>query len=38
MNILYDVMGDPLVTGVDHDITTLSAEFVVDTVDGGSGM
>ena len=38
MNILYDIIGDPLVTGVDHDITTESAEFVVDTVVGGSGM
>ena len=31
-------MGDPFVTGVDHEITTLSAEFEVVTVDGGSGM
>ena len=38
MNIWYDVMGDPFVTGVDQDTTTLSAEFNVVTVDGGSGM
>ena len=38
MNIQYDVIGDPFVTGVDHEITTLSAEFDVVTVDGGSGM
>ena len=38
MNIWYDVIGDPFVTGVDHEITTLSAEFDVVTVDGGSGM
>ena len=38
MNIWYDVIGDPFVTGVDQEITTLSAEFDVVTVDGGSGI
>ena len=38
MNIQYEVIGDPFVTGVNQDITTLSAEFAVVTVDGGSGM
>ena len=38
MNIWYDVIGDPFVAGVDHEITTLSAEFDVVTVVGGSGI
>jgi len=32
------VIGDPFVTGEDHDIVTKSAEFVVVTVDGASGL
>ena len=38
MKIWYEVIGDPFLTGADQDITTLSAEFVVVTVDGGSGI
>ena len=38
MNIWYDVIGDPFVTGVDQETTTLSAELDVVTVAGGSGI
>ena len=32
------MIGEPFVTGADHETTTWSAEFVVVTVDGGSGI
>ena len=38
MKIWYEVMGEPFVTGADHEIITWSAEFVVVTVDGGSAI